>query len=270
MTDPQHRLTSARHLIEIGRAEEAKRLLGEALAADPDSAELHLAMAEAHQAADEPTDALASARRSLAIELTVGALHVAAIAHRMLDELDESLELFDRAIALRPESARLHVGRALTLVGPWLRSGAAPVSDVADAEERLAEAQRSCDLAAAIDPEMAIVPYTRAFVAIGRDDLPGAATELQRALALDPELSAAHLMLGRVRTRQGMGRLASRHFAAAGRLDPSRDAPRLWLRALARPRSRRARRRGHVDTARLVPEARRIVEVDVRLRGSRP
>lgn len=266
MADP-HRLTTARHLLAVGRHDQAKQLIGEALADDPASAELHLAMAQAHQAADETVDALAAARRSLAIEPTVAALHVAAIAHRQLGEFDESIDLLDRAVSLHPESARLHVGRALTLVGPWLLTGGEPDEPVVDADARLTAAQHACDAAAEFDPGMAIVPYARAFVAIGRDDLPAAANQLIEALRLDPELAGAHLALGRVRARQGMGRLASRHFAAAGHLDASQDSSRLWLRALARPRSRRARRRGDVDTTRLVPEAQRVVHADLRVRG---
>jgi tetratricopeptide (TPR) repeat protein len=192
---------------------------------------------------------------------------VAAVAHRQLGEFDRSLDLLDRAIALRPDAALLHVGRALTLVGPWLLTGGVADGPVPDAGERLTAAHCACDTASGLDPELAIVPYARAFIALGHDDLPGAATELTEALRLDPELAGAHLALGRVRARQNMGRLASRHFAAAGRLDPSHHAPRLWLRALARPFSRRSRRRGDVDTARLVPEAQRIVEADLRVRG---
>lgn len=267
MADPLHRLTKARHLLAVGRADEAKRLLGEALAEQPDDPELHLAMAEAHRAAGEIDDALAAARRSLAIDPSVPALHVAAVAHRQLGEFDESLALIDRALSERADSARLHVGRALTLAGPWLLWWPDLDRTVDDADRRLTAAHHSCDRAAALDPEMAVVPYARAVIALGRDDLPAAANHLTDTLRLDAELAAAHLLLGRVRARQGMGRLASRHFADAGRLDPSQDAPRLWLRALGRPFSRRARRRGRVDTARLVPEAQRIVEADLKVRS---
>ena len=45
----------------------------------------------------------------------------------------------------------------------------------------------------------------------------------------------AHLLLGEIRLGQGMAKLASRHFAAAGSLDPTNTAPTDRLRMLTRP-----------------------------------
>lgn len=267
MTDSSAAATRARHLIDIGRFDEAKRTLAQALARDPDDADLHLVMARAHHHAGEPVDALAAADRSLAISVSVPALHFAAAAHRTLGRWEESLTHYDRAIAIEPQSARLHVGRALTFIAPHLRDEDPRATAL---DDDIAAATRACDTAAELDAELAVVPYARGLAWLARGDLPTAASHFEETLRLDPESADAHRLLGTVRARQGMARLASRHLAAAGRLDPTDAEPLSLLRRLARPWSRRARRRGELEAEHLVPDARRILEADLRLRPARP
>lgn len=263
MTDASTAAQRARHLLDIGRIDEAKQALGEALASEPANPTLHLLMARAHHAADEPAEALAAAERSIAIEVNPIALQLAGASHRALGDYEAALASYDRAIAIEPEGARFHVGRALTIIAPFL--GRERPAEPA----QLADAIRSCGIAAGIDAELAVVPYTRGLIAMVEGDLPGAAHHLERSLELDPEFADAHRLLGTVRARQGMPRLASRHLAAAGRLDPDDAQPLTLLRRLARPLSRRARRRGEIDTDHVVPAARRILEADLRLRDRR-
>ena len=263
MTDPATAAQRARHLLDIGRLDEARTTLAQGLAAQPSDPTLHLLMARAHHEAGEPAEALAAAERSIALEVNPVALQLAGASHRALGDYGAALASYDRAIAVEPEGARYHVGRALTLVAPFV--DADETAEPAD----LADAVRSCGIAAGLDAELAVVPYTRGLIAMVEGDLPGAAHHLERSLELDPEFADGHRLLGTVRARQGMSRLASRHLAAAGRLDPTDHQPLSLLRRLARPLSRRARRRGELDTDHMVPAARRILEADLRLRDPR-
>ena len=273
MSDPSATALRARHLLEIRRFAEAKRILGDALAHHPNDPELHLVMALTHHAEGDPRSALDAAERALALEVGVTGLQLVGAAHRALGDREASLDAYDRALQLAPESARLHVGRALTLVSPLLDD--AEDQDRDEREEgrghrQLAEAARACDQAAQLDPELAIVSYTRGLIALARADLPEAARQLEASLALDPDAPDTHRLLGTVRARQGMPRLASRHWAAAGRLDPQDTRSLSLLRRLARPVTRRARRKGRINTDHVVPAARHILETDLLLRPSLP
>jgi tetratricopeptide (TPR) repeat protein len=266
MSDPTAAAEKGRNLLAIGRTDAALTIIGEAIASDPSNAPLHVLMARAHNAAGDADATLMAAERALALEVSVGALHLAAVAHRSRREWDRSLELLARAIELAPEQPNLHIGRALTLLGPWVASADTPEHEAERVDDGcVAEAILSADRAAQLDPELALAPFAHAFAAVARDDLPAAAAHLERALQLDPEWSTAHLVLGKVRARQGMGRLASRHLAAAGRLEPTDTDALHILRRLTSPASRRARRRGRLDLDRVVPEAQRILEADIRL-----
>ncbi len=256
------------NLLAVGRVDEAVTLIGEAIAADPANADLHVAMARAHHAGGDADETLAAATRALALDVDVAALHLAAVAHRTRREWAESLELLSRAIDLTPDAANLHVGTALTLLGPWIAPADTPAHEAERVDDgRVAEAIHAADRAATLEPELALVPYVRGFVALARDDLPAAASHLETALRLDPEWSTAHLVLGKIRARQGMGRLASRHLAAAGRLEPSDTGALHLLRRLTTPGGRRARRKGRLDLDRVVPDARRILQADLRIGG---
>jgi tetratricopeptide (TPR) repeat protein len=270
MSDSTVAAEKAANLLAIGRVDEAVTLIGEAIAADPANPDLHVAMARAHNAQGDADATLAAAERALALEVDVAALHLAAVAHRSRREWTTSLELLARAVEIDPAAANLHVGTALTLLGPWIAAAETPDHAAERVDDgRVAEAIHAADRAAALDPELALVPYVRAFAAVARDDLPAAATHLEAALRLDPEWSVAHLVLGRIRARQGMGRLASRHLAAAGRLEPTDTGALHLLRRLTSPVSRRARRKGRLDLERVVPDARRILEADLRVGGGR-
>ncbi len=222
--------------------------------------------ARAHHAAGEAAEAGEAARRSLGLEITAEGLHLLGVSQRMLGDDAGSQESYRSAIGLAPESPDLRIGLALTLVSPLGDADPAP----ADSPERIAEARERCGEAATLAPDHAAVPYTRGIVEMAADDLPGAARHLERALELDPELAAAHRVLGTVRARQGMGRLASRHLAAAGRLEPGNPQALSLLRRLVRPMTRRARRRGDADTSRVVPAAAHIIETDLGFRESPP
>ena len=109
-------------------------------------------------------------------------------------------------------------------------------------------------------------------VAHARGDDPGAASHVLDALAAEPGWADAHLLLGRIRARQGMSRLASRHFAEAGVLAPSDGAALSHLRQLVDPgppgRVRRLLGLSAPERrVRVVPQAARILSVDRDLRG---
>ena len=222
---------TARNLFAIGRLDAARQKATEALAADPQSARIHVLLAKiAHQSGDSDA-ALTAVETGLALEPSIDALHVASIIHRSRRSFDEALAATDRAIELSPEGAVLHVGRALTLVGPFFGEDATTF-DASIHEEEIEAARVSALRAAELDPLMANAPYAAALCALVLGDLPGAADALSKSLELDPESAETHLVMGQTRARQGMSKLASRHLAAAGRLDPADQRATSTLKTL--------------------------------------
>lgn len=220
----------AEHLLLVRRHDDAADRVAEALARRPRDAELLILAARIALGRGDLDGALAAATDATAIEPSATALHVAALVHRQRESWDAARAAIDDALVLVPGDARLHATRSLVIAGPYVpdppvtHDGHPPLGQAAEA------ARRSVDL----DPEAPRGRYALAVVAMAERDLPAAVAHLEAALALDPDWVDAHRLLGQVRLRQGMGRLASKHFADAGRLDPADGRSLDDLRRLSR------------------------------------
>lgn len=231
MDDGARAEETARNLFAIGRYDAARQKAAVALAADPQRASVHVLLARIAYESGDSDAALEAIRVALALDPTVDALHVASVVHRSLRSFDDAIRLTERAIQLQPDAAILRVSKTLTLVGPFF--GETP--SIYDADEHasaLDEARQSARRAAELDPLLANAPYSLALCHLVTGDLPGAADALSRSLELDPESAEAHLVMGQTRARQGMSKLASRHLAAAGRLDPTDQRATSTLRSM--------------------------------------
>ncbi len=211
----------AQSLFDLGRLEAAEEHLGRALIQAPDDARLHLLRFEIHAARDEDDAALEAAERALELQISASTLHAGSRANRAVGRLDRARDLIDSAIDRDPERAMLHVSKALTVLDPYL---ADVTSGTFETRRNAAvEARAAADVAIELRPDMRNGWYARGMAAVVDSDLPAAATDLDEALRLDPEWPAAHMAMGWIRHRQGMVKLASRHYATAGRLDPHNE-----------------------------------------------
>ena len=220
----------AQGLFDLRRLDDAERHLGEALAQAPADARLHLLQFEIHAARDEDELALEAAERALELEISASTLHAGSRAHRAMGRLDRARDLIESAIDRDPERAMLHVSKALTVLDPYL---ADVTSGTFESRRHAAmEARDASNVAIELRPEMRNGWYARGMASVVDSDLPAAAGDLTEALRLDPEWPAGHMAMGWIRHRQGMAKLASRHYAAAGRLDPDNDRSIERLRRL--------------------------------------
>lgn len=139
-------------------------------------------------------------------------------AHR--DEDVKAAFLFGRAVAADPEGPEKHVnyGLALGELGRWQ-----------EAEEQLVEALRLAEDGSKMAAK-AHLELGRLLASHGRPA--EAASHLEAALAIDPQLLPARLVFGRLLQRQGRFEEALAHYAAARAID--RDLPdvRFWHAAL--------------------------------------
>lgn len=194
----------AEHLIDIGRADDALRLLGEALAAEPQHAGALTEMARAHRVGKRPVEALRAVDRALAIAPQDG--YAAYLRADILVDLKypQALEAADHAVRVRPWWWAAHAVRARALVLFRRR------------DEALAAARHAVSL----EPNIAGSHYALADVAedIGHKDL--AEAEYREALRLNPTDAAARIGLAGLDMRRWRLRRGADHLLEAAPLTP--------------------------------------------------
>lgn len=248
-------------LFDLGRYDDARQRAGEALAHDPANHAAHTLMARTLYELDEHRSALDAATASLALQETPRAHHIAALIERARQEHASSLRHLDRAIDLEPEWFLPHTSAGLTLVNR------AATEDGPDRAASLDEARVHATHGRDLAPQTPLAHYALAVVEQTSGDLVAAADHGTRCVELDPEWTDAHLLMARIRWAQGMHRLASRHLSSAGSHDRGGGRALELLKRLNRGLVGRFGRRRGATSSELVPEARRILEVDRDLRG---
>ncbi len=138
------------------------------------------------------------------------------------DNLSEARKLFERALALDPGNVDAIVGAALAsivLVGMHM-------SD--DRAARLAAAEALAVKALSIAPEKASGHLCLGVVYIYTNRAAQGISELERALAIDRNLAAAHAYIGLAKNFVGRGEETAGHIEDALRLSPRDTAVYLW------------------------------------------
>ncbi len=141
--------------------------------------------------------------------------------------LEETLALFDQAIAADPGFAPAWVGRAQTYLSAWNWRWLSP-------EEARPPTAESVERALTLDPELAEAHVAASLLAQRDGRLEEAVEDIQRALALNPGLADAHARFGQLLEQQGRYAEALVEARRAVDLDPlsipsrNRYADRLW------------------------------------------
>ena len=198
-------LSRAATMIELGRHEEATRLLASVVAAAPDSSRGWCLLSRAHLGAGRPAEAVTAARRAGALNPADDwPYRLASTALLSLGRAAEALSAAREARRLAPDFWRSHVCLAQAAVAVGDRSLAA----------------EAVEQALAIGPDEADVQFTAGKVALGRGDLARARAHQQAALAIDPGHSGAINELGRISLRERDASRAAGYFLRAARSAP--------------------------------------------------
>lgn len=230
-----------------GRLAEAEALAKRAVEAAPDHvrAKLVLAMIEARTGRTE--EAVAHFQEVVDRDKTsFDAIFWLSMLHRLAGRLPESVEWAERAIGLRPREAHVHSNLGLSLL----------------AAQRLPEAIQSFERASALNPNLApnlhqlgvayqlqardaeaaqafrralaLAPNAETMLALGQSlmnqgDSQGAADCARRALKLNPNAAAAHLLLAGALIEEGRTAEAEAPLRAAMNLNPADSSAHAML-----------------------------------------
>jgi Flp pilus assembly protein TadD len=198
-------LGRAAAMIEVGRFDEAARLLSRIVASEPDGARAWSLMSRAHLGAGRWAEALAAAHRAIAINpADHWPFRLASTALVSLGRGQEAVRTALEACALAPAVWRSHVCLA----------------QAATAAGQPARAAQAAATALALAPDEPDVQFTAGKVALAGGDLPRARAHQQAALAVDPDHSAAINELGRISLREQDVGGAAGYFLRAARAAP--------------------------------------------------
>jgi tetratricopeptide (TPR) repeat protein len=198
-------LGRAAAMIEVGRFDEAARLLSRIVASEPDGARAWSLMSRAHLGAGRWAEALAAAHRAIAINpADHWPFRLASTALVSLGRSPEAVAAALQACALAPAVWRSHVCLA----------------QAATAAGQPARAAQAAATALSLAPDEPDVQFTAGKVALAAGDLPRARAHQQAALAIDPGHSAAINELGRISLREQDIGGAAGYFLRAARAAP--------------------------------------------------
>ncbi len=207
-------LKSVELLIKTGRLVKARRDCEEALAAFPDSCELHQALGVVHQTRNDLPDAIASyTAATKADPKHLPAWVNLGVCARAAKDTATAMQAFDRALEIDPNSLHAHYNRALLLCDlkqmdeavSALKKSVELKPDFADAHyqlgflhelaERYDDAISSYETAARHNPTSSAIELAlgNCLQVIGRFE--PAATHLRKAISLKPGAGRAHYML---------------------------------------------------------------------------
>jgi predicted Zn-dependent protease len=246
-------------LFKLGRLEEARAVLGEAVRASDASAGAWLALAQVERELEEPESARSSALRAVALDAEN------AQAHLLLGQIERELGLFSEAV----DSFR----RALEEQGSWRAARRELCRALVDAGRR-EEAERELELARRSDPSDAEVCLALGDLLLERGEVQRAALEFKAAGALDPrQMAVSQRKLAETCLAQGWQAEAVVALKVALRADPQ-DVPTHLI--LARVLSTQGRRGEALERCRaavaLAPESAEALELlaDLLAPGSSP
>ncbi|HKG62631.1 MAG TPA: tetratricopeptide repeat protein [Solirubrobacteraceae bacterium] len=206
-------------LVELGRHEQAADVLREAIAADPERADLHCRLAFALERAGRHAEALAAAERAARQAPDWEWPHrLRAVALAGLGKAKRAVGAAEEAVRLAPEEAAAHE----VLADSRLAAG--------DHRGARAAAERSREL----DPSAAGPHHTLGDVALAQDRFGEAEEHYRRALELDPTNQGTLNNLGIAMLRWGREEQARALFERAAQADPADPVARTNLARTSR------------------------------------
>ena len=216
---PDALVARATTLLELNRPDDAVRLLGQALAQQPEHLAAWTLLAVAHDVRDDYADMLAAANRVVALAPDVETGHrLASVALGGLGQDEEAVRAATEAVRLDPVGFRTHLqyslmARKLPRLAP----------------QALAAAERAREL----NPHSADVAFALGLASESAGarhaDVVG---HYREALRLDPEHVGARINLTNLDRGTHLGRMAA-GYAAVLRLDPGEEIARGNLEAMA-------------------------------------
>src|SRR3569623_2090796 len=181
-----------------------------ALAIDEDLAEAHLNLGGIRLAQHQLDDALECFRAALAIDPGYGAARLAAGETLLrLGRLEDARWELAKLCAAEPGNAAAHAAQALVQAQPTSAEDWLALGIVLAQQRRWIDACGVLERAALLGPRLAEVPFTQAFVELGRERPAAAVTAARHALELRVPYPQARLLLAEAQYRAG--------DAAAGR-----------------------------------------------------
>jgi tetratricopeptide (TPR) repeat protein len=224
LIEARQELARAATMLDLGRYDEAGRLLAQVVADEPENGRAWCLMARAHLGAGRYPDAVSAAGRAAALAPEDEWPHrLASNALMHLGRHSDSLNAARESCKLAPSYWQTHVC----------------VAQAALAAGYLGVASSSASEARRLAPSEPDVHFLSGKVALARGELSAARTHQERALALDPAHSGAMNELGRIRLRRHDTAGAIRHFISAARTTPaeriySRNIEVVILRGVSR------------------------------------
>jgi tetratricopeptide (TPR) repeat protein len=222
-------LQRAGALLDLGRHEEASRLIAGVIGRQPDDPRAWRAMARARLVGGDVTGALAAARSAIGLDPThASAYVVAAACLTQLGEAKQAVPMAREAVRLAPDSWGAHATLGAALAHPASRLGR---------RRRHREAATAGARAVTLAPHSSDAQAAWGSVAMAVGKRREAQAAFNQALWLDPQNSVAHNELARL-TWAGRRFSPQRLAAAAGgfstavRADPAAQASQANVKAV--------------------------------------
>ena len=190
--------------------EKALNIAEEAVKLDPKSATAHIALSYAQQASFDLEGARASLEEAVKLE-PENALGWARLAElwSSFGELDEALTTAKKAVALNPD-----LSRTQTVLG------FAYLTQV-----KTTESKAAFEKAIALDQADSLPRLGLGLAKIREGDLQGGGREIEIAASLDPNNSLIRSYLGKVYYEEKRGKIDGEEYAIAKKLDPKDPTP---------------------------------------------
>ena len=206
------RRASAR--LRVGRVEEARADLDQALSLSPGSGEAHALRAVIAVAQNDHEKALSEGREAVALSPDSAAAKIAlSYALQATFELEAARDTLQKAVEGKPEDG-LAWARLSEL---WLSLG--------DLDRAVEAAER----ATAVEPDLARTQTVLGFAALARMDITAARTAFEKAIEQDPGDPLPRLGLGLATIRRGELQAGRRDIEIAAALDPDNALVRSYL-----------------------------------------
>ena len=211
---------------------------GKALAVDPTFYLAHYNLGNAHRTLGNPQRAVRAYRRALRFKRDANTHLNLAVTLAEIDKLDEAIDEYNQALALKPNWAQAHnnLGFAYGTQGKYdlsvkhLRRAVAIQPQFAEAHLNLAnalaavakhdEALEHYLTAVQQDPQSSQAQYRTGSALLDRGHRDGAVKHFRKAVQLDPDFAAAHSDLALALGSGGEFEAAIDHFQKSLALEP--------------------------------------------------